>query len=57
VPRARAVPAELDQWLPSATVALTAPEEARASPQATREDRARIKELDRNLRRKDRALA
>ena len=50
-------PAELDKWLASATAALAAPEEARASPQATRQDRARIKELERNLLRKDRALA
>ena len=32
-------------------------EEARASPQATRADRKRIKELGRDLLRKDRALA
>ena len=50
-------PAELDKWVASATAALAAPEEARASPQATRQDRARIKELERNLLRKDRALA
>ena len=50
-------PAELDKWRASATAALTEPEEARASPQATRQDRKRIKELERDLRRKDRALA
>ena len=33
------------------------PEEARASPQATRQDKKRIKELERELLRKDRALA
>lgn len=33
------------------------PEDARASPQATRPDRKRIKELERELRRKDSALA
>ena len=33
------------------------PEEVRASPQATRKDRKRIKELERELLRKDRALA
>lgn len=33
------------------------PEEARASPQQTKVDRWRIKELERELRRKDRALA
>jgi hypothetical protein len=32
-------------------------EDARASPQATRADRKRIKELERDLLRKDRALA
>ncbi len=32
-------------------------EEARASPQATRQDKKRIKELKRDLLRKDRALA
>ena len=50
-------PAELDQWHSSASAALAAPEEARASPQATRQDRKRIKELERELLRKDRALA
>jgi len=50
-------PAELAQWRASATAALAAPEEARASPQATRQDRKRIKELERDLLRKDRALA
>jgi hypothetical protein len=38
-------------------VALSQPEEARASPQETREDRRRIKELERDLRRKEKALA
>ncbi len=50
-------PAELDQWRSSATAALAEPEEARASPQATRQDKKRIKELERELLRKDRALA
>lgn len=50
-------PAELDKWRLSATTALAAPEEARASPQATRQDKKRIKELERELLRKDRALA
>jgi transposase len=36
---------------------LSQPEEARASPQETREDRRRIKELERDLRRKEKALA
>ena len=50
-------PAELDTWHASATAALAEPEEARASPQATRQDKKRIKELERDLLRKDRALA
>ena len=48
---------ELAKWRASATTALAAPEEQRASPQATRHDRKRIKELERELLRKDRALA
>jgi transposase-like protein len=50
-------PADLKQWQESATAALSQPEEERASPQETREDRRRIKELERELRRKDKALA
>ena len=50
-------PAELEKWRASATSALAEPEEVRASPQATRQDRKRIKELERELLRKDRALA
>jgi hypothetical protein len=50
-------PADLDKWQLSATTALAEPEEARASPQATRQDKKRIKELERELLRKDRALA
>ena len=50
-------PEELAKWRASATTALSAPEELRASPQATRQDRKRIKELERELLRKDRALA
>ena len=50
-------PAELDTWRASATTALAEPEAARASPQATRQDKKRIKELERELLRKDRALA
>ena len=50
-------PVELDQWRASATTALAAPEEARASPQATRQDKKRIKELERELLRKNHALA
>ena len=50
-------PAELDNWRASATAALAEPEQARASPQATRADKKRIKELERDLLRKERALA
>ena len=50
-------PAELAKWRASCAAALAEPEEARASPQATRADRKRIKELERDLQRKDRALA
>lgn len=50
-------PDELDKWRLSATTALAEPSEARASPQATRQDKKRIKELERELLRKDRALA
>ena len=48
---------QLQQWRTSATQALAAAEETRASPSQTREDRRRIKELERELRRKDKALA
>jgi len=50
-------PAELDKWRMNCTAALAEPEEARASPQATRASAKRIKELERDLLRKDRALA
>ena len=50
-------PADLEKWLSSATASLAEPEDARASPQATRKDRKRIKELERELLRKGRALA
>lgn len=50
-------PLELDKWRSSCAAALADPEEARASPQATRQDKKRIKELERDLLRKDRALA
>ena len=49
--------AELNKWRANCSAALADPEEARASPQATRSDRLRIKELERELLRKDRALA
>lgn len=50
-------PTELEKWRVSAVQALTAPEETRATPQQTRHDHRRIKELERELRRKDKALA
>lgn len=50
-------PQELARWRQAATAALAEPEEARASPQQTRQDRRRIKDLERELRRKDKALA
>jgi hypothetical protein len=50
-------PQQLQQWGDNATQALAAPEEARASPQQTQQDRRRIKDLERELRRKDKALA
>jgi transposase len=49
--------ADLDKWRVSCTTALADPKDAPASPQATRADRKRIKELERDLLRKDRALA
>jgi hypothetical protein len=48
-------PADLQHWRENASAALGQPEEARASPQETRGDRRRIKELERDLRRKERA--
>jgi len=48
---------QLASWRQSATQALATPDDARASPQQTRQDRRRIKELERELLRKDRALA
>lgn len=50
-------PSELDTWRASATTALAEPEAAPTSPQAARQDKKRIKELERELLRKDRALA
>jgi len=50
-------PAELEQWCSSATTALADPQDARASPKVTSKDRKRIKDLERELLRKDRALA
>jgi transposase len=50
-------PSDLQQWRGSAMAALSQPEEARATPQETRQDRRRIKELEKDLRRKEKALA
>jgi hypothetical protein len=50
-------PQQLQQWRENAMQALAEPEEVRASPQQTRQDRRRIKELEREVRRKDKALA
>ncbi len=50
-------PQELEQWRQSATQALAAPEETRASRSGAKADRQRIKALERELRRKDKALA
>ena len=50
-------PQELAAWRQSATQALAAPGETRATPQQTKHDQRRIKELERELRRKDKALA
>jgi transposase len=50
-------PQQLAQWRENATQALAAPEEARASPLQTKQDRRRIKDLERELARKEKALA
>ena len=50
-------PQDLEQWRQAATQALAEPEDTRASPGETKADRRRIKELERELRRKDSALA
>lgn len=50
-------PQELAAWRASATQALAEPEEQRASPKETASDRRRMKQLERELRRKDKALA
>ena len=50
-------PSDLLRWRESAMAALAQPEEARATAQETREDRRRIKELEKDLRRKEKALA
>ena len=50
-------PSDLAQWRESAMAALAQPEEARATAQETRADRRRIKELEKDLRHKEKALA
>jgi hypothetical protein len=50
-------PAELAKWRASCAAALVSPDEARPMAQATQHDRQRIKALERELHRKDRALA
>lgn len=48
---------ELRRWRESAVQALAAPGEARATPKQTQQDRRRIRELEREVRRKEKALA
>jgi transposase len=48
---------QLAQWRGSATQALAQPHEQPASAQQTKQDRRRIKELERELQRKEKALA
>lgn len=50
-------PTELQQWKENATAALSEIPEERISPQETRDARKRVKELERDLRRKEKALA
>ena len=50
-------PQQLVEWRQSATEALGAPQTKRSSPAQAKADRRRIKELERDLRRKDKALA
>jgi transposase len=50
-------PTELQQWKSDATAALTEFTEERVSPPQARDDKKRIKELERDVRRKDKALA
>jgi len=50
-------PADLDTWRATATAALGACATTAAGTQGSPQDRRRIKELERNLLRKDRALA
>jgi transposase len=48
---------QLQQWKEDATAALGEESQPRVSPQQTGDARKRIKELERDLRRKDKALA
>ena len=50
-------PTELQQWKRDATAALGEPGDVSVSAQEARGDRKRIKELERDLRRQDKALA
>ena len=50
-------PSEWSRWRDEATQALADPGEARARPAETRADRPRIQERERELRRKEKALA
>ena len=51
-------PQELEQWRSAATQALADPEDAsRENQREKKADRRRIKELERDLRRKEKALA
>ena len=50
-------PRELESWRSTAIEALAKPGEARATPQQTREDKQRIRKLEREINRKDKALA
>lgn len=50
-------PTELQQWKDSATAALSEVPEERVTAQQSRDAKKRIKELERDVRRKDNALA
>ena len=50
-------PTELQQWKDNATASLSEIPEDRVTPQQSRDARKRIKELEREVRRKDKALA
>jgi len=50
-------PSELDRWSAGAVAALAEPGETRATQQQTREDRRRIKVLERELGRKEQAVS